>query len=76
MHHGPEVVRRADAVSDRPKAANGRGYRWWGTLRLCPVCHRCLCYVCHPKGPCVDDRQAPGLTAPPPAEHPAARAAS
>ena len=72
MHHVPEAVRRADAVSDRPKAANGRGHRWWGTLRICPVCRRCLCYVCHPKGPCVDDRQAPGLTAPPPQGRPVA----
>ncbi len=43
-------------VSDRPAAANGKVHVWWGTLRTCPACGHCLCFGCHPKGPCVDER--------------------
>ena len=41
-------------MSDRPSAANGKRNHEWGTLRECPVCGHCLCYGCHPSGPCVD----------------------
>ncbi|MBE3073118.1 MAG: hypothetical protein IMZ67_09095 [Acidobacteria bacterium] len=43
-------------MSDRPKAANGKVHAWWGTLRTCPACGQCLCFGCHPEGPCVDER--------------------
>jgi hypothetical protein len=43
-------------MGDRPNASNGKRHVFWGTLRLCPSCGRCLCFGCHPDGPCVDDR--------------------
>ncbi len=43
-------------MSDRPSPANGKRNVFWGTLRTCPVCGRCLCYGCHPRGPCADER--------------------
>jgi hypothetical protein len=42
-------------MSDRPSAINGKRNRSWGTLHACPACGRCLCFGCHPTGPCVDD---------------------
>ncbi len=45
-------------MSDRPSPANGKRDRFWGTLKICPACGRCLCYACHPRGPCIDDRTA------------------
>lgn len=27
----------------------------WGTQMPCLVCQRCLCYSCHPNGPCVPE---------------------
>ncbi len=43
-------------MSDRPSPANGKRDVFWGTLRTCGVCGRCLCYACHPRGPCADAR--------------------
>jgi hypothetical protein len=45
-------------MNDRPSAANGKRYVFWGTLQACPACGHCLCFSCHPQGPCVDERQA------------------
>ncbi len=45
-------------MSDRLSPSNGKRDVFWGTLRACPVCGRCLCYGCHPQGPCVDEREA------------------
>jgi hypothetical protein len=59
-------------MSDRPKAANGKHHVFWGTLRHCPSCGRCLCFGCHPEGPCVDDRAEP--RAPRASDHAAAAA--
>jgi hypothetical protein len=42
-------------MSDRPSAINGKRSRAWGTLDVCPACGQCLCFGCHPTGPCVDD---------------------
>jgi hypothetical protein len=42
-------------MSDRPSAVNGKRSRTWGTLGSCPACGRCLCFGCHPAGPCLDD---------------------
>jgi hypothetical protein len=42
-------------MSDRPSAVNGKRNQAWGTLGDCPVCGQCLCFGCHPTGPCVDD---------------------
>ena len=42
-------------MSDRPSAANGKRNTSWGTLGTCPACAQCLCFGCHPTGPCVDD---------------------
>jgi hypothetical protein len=42
-------------MSDRPSAANGKRSQSWGTLDACPACGQCLCFGCHPTGPCVDD---------------------
>jgi hypothetical protein len=42
-------------MSDRPIAVNGKRSQAWGTLRACPACGQCLCFGCHPAGPCVDD---------------------
>jgi hypothetical protein len=42
-------------MSDRPSAVNGKRNRAWGTLGDCPACGQCLCFGCHPAGPCVDD---------------------
>ncbi len=41
-------------MSDRPDAANGKRSTAWGTTGICPACGRCLCFGCHPDGPCVD----------------------
>jgi hypothetical protein len=42
-------------MSDRPSAVNGRRSQAWGTLCTCPACGQCLCFGCHPAGPCLDD---------------------
>jgi hypothetical protein len=42
-------------MSDRPSAVNGKRSNDWGTRRLCPSCGQCLCFGCHPAGPCLDD---------------------
>lgn len=26
---------------------------WWGSSMACLVCDKCLCYTCHPIGPCI-----------------------
>ncbi len=46
-------------MRDRPSPSNGKRDRFWGTLAVCPECGRCLCYGCHPHGPCRDEREAP-----------------
>ncbi len=46
-------------MSDRPTPSNGKRYLLWGTLHACPVCGACLCFACHPQGPCVDERDRP-----------------
>jgi hypothetical protein len=46
-------------VSDRPSAANGKRNRAWGTRHACPACGQCLCFGCHPAGPCVDEHACP-----------------
>ncbi len=46
-------------MSDRPSAINGKRSRSWGTLVACPSCGQCLCFGCHPSGPCVDDAERP-----------------
>jgi hypothetical protein len=43
-------------MSDRPSAVNGKRNQAWGTLGACPACGQCLCFGCHPAGPCVDDQ--------------------
>jgi len=65
-------------MSDRPSAVNGKRSQAWGTLGSCPACGQCLCFGCHPAGPCLDDpspressgdRRAPSVfTAPAPGE--------
>ena len=45
-------------MSDRLSPPNGKRHTLWGTLRTCPTCGRCLCYGCHPQGPCLDEREA------------------
>jgi hypothetical protein len=47
-------------MSDRPSAVNGKRNRAWGTRDACPACGQCLCFGCHPVGPCVDEQAAPG----------------
>jgi hypothetical protein len=42
-------------MSDRPSAVNGKRNRAWGTRDACPACGQCLCFGCHPAGPCVDE---------------------
>ncbi len=42
-------------MGDRPSAVNGKRHRAWGTTEPCPACGRCLCFGCHPAGPCVDE---------------------
>jgi len=49
-------------MNDRPDASNGKRYVLWGTTETCPACGQCLCFGCHPEGPCVDERQAPPET--------------
>ena len=51
---GPDG-RRGATMSDRPAAINGKRNQAWGTLHACPACGQCLCFGCHPTGPCVDD---------------------
>ncbi len=45
-------------MGDRLSPANGKQDVFWGTLRNCPGCGRCLCYACHPHGPCLDRRES------------------
>ncbi len=42
-------------MSDRPSAVNGKRNKSWGTTVVCPACGQCLCFGCHPAGPCVDE---------------------
>jgi hypothetical protein len=42
-------------MSDRPSAVNGKRSQSWGPLHACPSCGQCLCFGCHPTGPCADD---------------------
>jgi hypothetical protein len=46
-------------MSDRPSAVNGKRSQAWGTLGPCPACGQCLCFGCHPAGPCLDDAPQP-----------------
>jgi hypothetical protein len=54
-------------MSDRPTAVNGKRNQAWGTTAACPACGECLCFGCHPHGPCVDEQDhaasIPGNTA-------------
>ena len=43
-------------MSDRPTGANGKRSQAWGTTSSCPVCGQCLCFGCHPSGPCLDEQ--------------------
>jgi hypothetical protein len=45
-------------MSDRVSAINGKRNKEWGTTHECPACGQCLCFGCHPAGPCVDDHAA------------------
>ena len=45
-------------MSDRPTAVNGKRNQAWGTTAACPECGECLCFGCHPHGPCVDEHHA------------------
>jgi hypothetical protein len=45
-------------MSDRPTGANGKRNQAWGTTHECPACGECLCFKCHPHGPCVDEHTA------------------
>jgi hypothetical protein len=45
-------------MSDRPTAVNGKRSQAWGTTSACPACGECLCFGCHPNGPCVDEHAA------------------
>jgi hypothetical protein len=51
-------------MSDRPSAVNGKRNRAWGTRDACPACGQCLCFGCHPAGPCVDEQASLGFAAP------------
>ena len=42
-------------MSNRPTAVNGKRNRAWGTTSECAACGECLCFACHPQGPCVDE---------------------
>jgi len=58
-------------MSDRPTAVNGKRNQAWGTTSACPECGECLCFGCHPQGPCVDeslrrDPSEPAVTSPAP----------
>ncbi len=44
-------------MSDRPTAVNGKRNQAWGTTSACPECGECLCFACHPQGPCTDDHE-------------------
>jgi hypothetical protein len=44
-----------ESMSDRPTAVNGKRSQAWGTTSACPECGACLCFGCHPNGPCVDE---------------------
>jgi len=50
-------------MSDRPSAVNGKRNREWGTMSACPACGQCLCFGCHPTGPCVDEQPSGGVGA-------------
>jgi hypothetical protein len=45
-------------MSDRPSATNGKRNQAWGSLDSCPACGQCLCFGCHPQGPCLDEKDA------------------
>jgi hypothetical protein len=45
-------------MSDRPTPVNGKRNQAWGTTNACPECGECLCFACHPQGPCVDEHHA------------------
>ena len=45
-------------MSDRPTPANGKRNQAWGTTSACPECGECLCFGCHPQGPCSDEHEA------------------
>lgn len=47
-------------MSDRPSAVNGKRSTDWGTRRQCPACGQCLCFGCHPTGPCLDEAHDQG----------------
>jgi hypothetical protein len=47
-------------MSDRPTAVNGKRNQAWGTTSSCPECGECLCFGCHPHGPCCDEEERPG----------------
>ena len=53
---------RGLTMSDRPSAVNGKRSADWGTRRQCPVCGQCLCFGCHPTGPCLDDTHDQGAS--------------
>ncbi len=55
---------------DYPTPANGKRNSFWGTLHVCPDCGRCLCFACHPDGPCLDQRDEAGRQRPEPALRP------
>lgn len=50
-------------MRDRMTPSNGKRDAFWGTLSVCGECGRCLCYGCHPDGPCRDEREAPATAA-------------
>lgn len=52
-------------MSDRPSAINGKRSQEWGTMHICPACGQCLCFGCHPSGPCVDDEAGQSAQAAP-----------
>jgi hypothetical protein len=45
-------------MSDRPTPVNGKRNQAWGTTSACPQCGACLCFSCHPHGPCVDEHES------------------
>ncbi len=59
-------------MRDRPSPSNGKRDRFWGTLSICPECGRCLCYGCHPHGPCRDEPES-SLRAPVASTNPESR---
>jgi hypothetical protein len=49
-------------MSDRPTAVNGKRNQAWGTTSACPECGECLCFGCHPHGPCVDEHESAAVS--------------